>query len=183
MAYPTAPSDVRETLAKEQFMDSLVSSELRIRIKQARPKDLNDAVRHAVELEAYNRAERKQLEGEGYLRASSENMPESKTLNDSSQMAKDIESLKKIVSDLTSAVKGSETRHFPDINFQMQTNRCPVDPFLGAKPDASVSSVDLTDICNTIAHIIDIQITDHKVTRHLRNRISMMTAPERQCII
>ena len=59
LAYPKAPSDVRETLAKEQFMDALVNSEMRL--KQARPVDLNDAVRHAVELEAFYRAENKQL--------------------------------------------------------------------------------------------------------------------------
>ena len=61
LAYPKAPSDVRETLAKEQFVDALVNSEMRLKIKQARPVDLNDAVRHAVELEAFYRAESKQL--------------------------------------------------------------------------------------------------------------------------
>ena len=61
LAYPKAPSDVRETLAKEQFVDALVNSEMRLKIEQARPVDLNDAVRHAVELEAFYRAERKQL--------------------------------------------------------------------------------------------------------------------------
>ena len=67
LAYPTAPNDVRDTLAKEQFIDALHSSDMRLRVKQARPSDLNDAVRHAVELEAYNRAERRKQEGQGYL--------------------------------------------------------------------------------------------------------------------
>ena len=61
LAYPKAPSDVRETLAKEQFVDALVNSEMRLKIKQARPVNLNDAVRHAVELEAFYRAESKQI--------------------------------------------------------------------------------------------------------------------------
>ena len=61
LAYPTAPADDRETLAKEQFLDSLHSVELRIRTKQARPSSLNDAVRHAVEMEAYYKAEQKLL--------------------------------------------------------------------------------------------------------------------------
>ncbi|XP_053391746.1 uncharacterized protein LOC128554497 [Mercenaria mercenaria] len=69
LAYPSAPSDVRETLAKEQFIDSLISSDMRLRIKQARPTSLNDGVRHAVELEAFNKAERKTLDGQGYLRS------------------------------------------------------------------------------------------------------------------
>lgn len=40
LTYPKAPSDVRETLAKEQFVDSLVNSEMRLKIKQARPVNL-----------------------------------------------------------------------------------------------------------------------------------------------
>ena len=61
LAYPKAPSDVQETLAKEQFVDALVNSEMRLKIKQARPVDLNDAVRHAVEVEAFYREENKQM--------------------------------------------------------------------------------------------------------------------------
>ena len=38
-------------------MDALQDSEMRIRMKQARPKYLNDAIQLAVELEAYNIAE------------------------------------------------------------------------------------------------------------------------------
>ncbi|VDH90009.1 Hypothetical predicted protein, partial [Mytilus galloprovincialis] len=68
LAYPTAPLDVRETLGKEQFIDALVDSEMRLRIKQSQPKCLNDAVRLAVELEGYNKAEIKVREGRGYLR-------------------------------------------------------------------------------------------------------------------
>ena len=61
LAYPTSPVDVRETLAKEQFIDSLISMDMRLRVKQARPTSLNDSVCHAVELEAFNRAESQSL--------------------------------------------------------------------------------------------------------------------------
>ena len=81
LAYPTAPIDVRDTLAKEQFIDALHSSDMRLTVKQARPSDLNVAVRHAVELEAYNRAEKRKTEGEGYLRST--NAMEQKTSTDS----------------------------------------------------------------------------------------------------
>ena len=64
LAYATAPVDVRETLAKEHFIDCLHSSDIRLRIKQARPNSLNEVVRHAVELEAFVKAEKKQ-EGVG----------------------------------------------------------------------------------------------------------------------
>ncbi|XP_063431167.1 uncharacterized protein LOC134713784 [Mytilus trossulus] len=68
LAYPTAPLELRDTLAKEQFIDALVDSEMRLRIKQSRPKGLNDAIRLAVELEAYNKAESKTLNSIGHLR-------------------------------------------------------------------------------------------------------------------
>lgn len=66
LAYPSALSDVQETLAKEHFIDGLVSSDMRMRIKQAKLTSLNDAVQHAVELDAYNRAERTHQEQQGF---------------------------------------------------------------------------------------------------------------------
>ncbi|CAC5426549.1 unnamed protein product [Mytilus coruscus] len=50
---------------KEQFLDALVDSEMRLRIKQSRPKGLNDTIRLAVELEAYNKAEKTKYSGGG----------------------------------------------------------------------------------------------------------------------
>ena len=57
--YPKASSDIKETLSKDEFVDALVDSEMRIHIKQSRPSNLNEAIKLAAELEAYNRAERK----------------------------------------------------------------------------------------------------------------------------
>jgi hypothetical protein len=58
LAYPTASSDIRETLSKDQFVDALVA-EMQIRIKQSRPGNLNEAIKLAMELEAYHTAEHK----------------------------------------------------------------------------------------------------------------------------
>ena len=71
LAYASAPIDVRETLAKEQSIDCFHSSDMRLRIKQARPKRLNEAVRHAVELEAFVKAEKKH-EGSGFMRSTNQ---------------------------------------------------------------------------------------------------------------
>ena len=49
--YAIAPSDVRKTLAKEE---ALHSSEMRLRIKKSRPKNINEAVWLAVQLDAFN---------------------------------------------------------------------------------------------------------------------------------
>ena len=56
-AYPRAPGEVRETLAMEHFIDALVNSEIRIKIKKSRPQNLNTAVCLAVELETFYKAE------------------------------------------------------------------------------------------------------------------------------
>jgi hypothetical protein len=53
LAYLTVPESVRDTLAKQHFIEALADSEMRIRIKQSRPQNLNDAIRLAVELETY----------------------------------------------------------------------------------------------------------------------------------
>ncbi|CAC5398065.1 unnamed protein product [Mytilus coruscus] len=69
LIWPTrALLELRDTLAKEQFLDALVDSEMRLRIKQSRPKGLNDAIRLAVELEAYNKAESRTMKSMGHLR-------------------------------------------------------------------------------------------------------------------
>jgi hypothetical protein len=67
MAYPTAPNDAKERLVKEQFIDALLSSDMRLHIKQARPTNLNDVVRHTVELEAFNKADEKRGDCHGYI--------------------------------------------------------------------------------------------------------------------
>jgi transcription initiation factor IIF auxiliary subunit len=66
-AYPKAPAEVRETLSTEHFLDALVNSEMRIRIKQSRP-DLNQAICLAVELDALYKAEKKNEFGRAHLR-------------------------------------------------------------------------------------------------------------------
>lgn len=81
LAYATAPVDVRETLAKEQFIDCLHNSDMRLRIKKARPKSLNEAVRHAVELEAFNKAEKKH-EGTDFMRTTAQHVVETTKTQD-----------------------------------------------------------------------------------------------------
>ena len=38
--YPKTPAEIRETLSTEHFLDELVNSEMRIRIKQSRSANL-----------------------------------------------------------------------------------------------------------------------------------------------
>lgn len=58
LAYPSAPCEVTEMIAKDQFVAALTDFDMRLRIQQSRPKSLNEAIRLAVEIEAFCRAER-----------------------------------------------------------------------------------------------------------------------------
>jgi hypothetical protein len=62
-AYPNANYNMRETLALENFLDALDDSDLRWKVAQSRPRSMSDAVRIAVELEAYKKAERQRDRG------------------------------------------------------------------------------------------------------------------------
>lgn len=68
LAYPTAPREVTEMIAKDQFVDALIDFDMRLRIQQSRPKSLNDAIRLAVEIEAFSRAERQRRPNVGFAR-------------------------------------------------------------------------------------------------------------------
>lgn len=68
LTYPTSPRDVTKMIAKNQFIDALSDFDMRLRIQQSRPKSLNDAVRLAVEIEAFCRAERQRRHDVGFAR-------------------------------------------------------------------------------------------------------------------
>ena len=127
LSYPTAPRDVRETLAKEQFVDSLFDPDMRLKIKQSRPKNLDEAVRLAVELEAFNKAELSNKANRGHFRSTvQENQKETdKSVNDVREAMKHMESLMKsmenTIQGLTSEVdklKNSTGSVQPDIMYQ-----------------------------------------------------------------
>ena len=56
--YPSAPPDFLEILCRDHFIDALTDSDMRLRIQQGHPKTLDDATKLAVELDAFNLAEK-----------------------------------------------------------------------------------------------------------------------------
>lgn len=50
-AYPTTDQSVLNILALEQFIDALPDPDIRLRLKEARPPDINDAEIIAIRLE------------------------------------------------------------------------------------------------------------------------------------
>ena len=97
LAYPTASSDLKEVLATEQFLDGLCDSETRLKIKQARPSCLNDAIQRAVELEAFSRAEKRRTETVRWM--------EHKSSARSPKLEKLIEAMQKSISTLAREVR------------------------------------------------------------------------------
>ena len=60
-AYPSANYQLQETLPKEYFVDALNDGDIRWRVFQSRPVSLEDALRVAVELEAFQVAEKQRV--------------------------------------------------------------------------------------------------------------------------
>lgn len=57
LAYPTIEGELREELARDQFLDALDNREFRLKVRQFRPKKLDEAVEVACEIEAMEQAE------------------------------------------------------------------------------------------------------------------------------
>ena len=113
LAYPTAPSEVRETLGKDAFIDALVNSDMRLRIKQSRPENLNDAIRLAVELDAYFKTERR-----GDLR-----MIDNVSSAQSAQMTELVELMRKMQSKLDTLEKEVHDRSYNQDLAMQASNR------------------------------------------------------------
>ena len=55
-AYPDAPTELRDSLACDQFLDALGDADLQIAVRQARPSCLQDAFTGAMQIEAIRRS-------------------------------------------------------------------------------------------------------------------------------
>ena len=59
-----------DTLATDNFIDAILDLQMRLKIQQSRPEVFNEAVKVAVELEAFARAERQRQGNECVRRTS-----------------------------------------------------------------------------------------------------------------
>ncbi|XP_056014993.1 uncharacterized protein LOC130052872 [Ostrea edulis] len=126
LAYPTAPNDVRETLAKEQFIDARIDMDMRLRIKQARPRSLNDATRHAVELEAFVRSDKQRMESQTHLRhmVSDEPVQQNKTsVKREDELFRMISNMQKTIDELRSKVKDLKVNYVHPSNNSARDDR------------------------------------------------------------
>ena len=71
-AYPGANSNLIDTLALDHFIDSLLDSETRLRLRECSPKTIQEAETLAVKLEAQRMADKQRSKNVGSLSESSE---------------------------------------------------------------------------------------------------------------
>ena len=58
LAFPDVPPNLRDTMARDHFVDALSDPDVRWKVQQSRPKTLDEALTIAVELEAFVSADR-----------------------------------------------------------------------------------------------------------------------------
>ena len=113
LAYPELKRDVRERLSKGHFSDAIAEPEIRAGIFRAHPKDLDEAIRAALETEAYLEAERhrqgirkpatkftRKIQGDA---TPTESTPEGVT-----KLAQEIRDLGRLIKDLTHGIKDND---------------------------------------------------------------------------
>ena len=67
LAYPDMDSIAQDRLAKNHFTEALVDQRLRLAIFQTNPPTLDDAIRAAIEMESYYKAENLRLKGKNSI--------------------------------------------------------------------------------------------------------------------
>jgi len=66
LAHPQLPSSSRETIACDYFIDSLNDADFTLKVRERNPSSLDEALRIALELEAWIRNTNRQKSDDGY---------------------------------------------------------------------------------------------------------------------
>ena len=107
-AYPSAPMSLKETLSIENFIDALNDMETRLRLKQSKLLTLDETVRMAIELEAFQQAENEKFPGKNkkfvHSTKPSENL-------DHKQLTEKIENLEKQLQKLLEQSNNEVRKH------------------------------------------------------------------------
>ena len=124
-AYPSASQQLLDTLSLDHFIDAISDADIRLRLMESRPSDLNAAESLAIRLESYREAERQRSRT---VRAttstcSSDALPAERDIN---SLKQDLNSLATSVEKLKESVQGlNGSRHtssFARQNFGSRRN-------------------------------------------------------------
>ena len=111
-AYPAANSDLIDTLALDHFIDSLLDSEIRIRLRECSPKNIQEAETLAVKMEAQRIADWQRNKNMGSVAETS----------DKSDVSVEISKITQTISSLMDKVKKLQKDRDPEIsNIRVET--------------------------------------------------------------
>lgn len=99
-AYPTADQTSISILALDQFIDALPDPEMRLRLREAKPRDINEAEILAIRLETYRLADAQRVRTAHEI-TSNEIDPISSLKQDNQNLRKDLQSLTQEIRALT----------------------------------------------------------------------------------
>lgn len=105
-AYPTADTTIISILALDQFIDALPDPEMRLRLREAKPKDINEAEILAIRLETYRLADAQRTKSVYTIQSKAEYDPISTLKEDNQQLRDDLQSLTREIKTL---IKNSHT--------------------------------------------------------------------------
>ena len=100
-AYPGANSNLIDTLASDHFIDSLLDSETRLKLRKCSPKTIQEAETLAVKLEAQRMADKQRSKNVGSLSEASEK----------SEIGNDMKKIAETVSGLVESVEKLQNRN------------------------------------------------------------------------
>ena len=119
-AYPAANSDLIDTLALDHFIDSLLDSEIRIRLRECCPKTIQEAETLAVKMEAQRIADRQRSKAVGSV--TTESADDTGETDEMSKLAKTMNSLVDKVEKLQNRQGSRDFQHKGGNNSQNKAN-------------------------------------------------------------
>ena len=118
-SYPAANSDLIDTLALDHFIDSLLDSEIRIRLRECSPKTIQEAETLAVKMEAQRIADRQRNKAVGSVGETSE---KSDTTDEISKLTQTVNALMDKVENLQNRQRPRDFQPKGGNNPQNRTN-------------------------------------------------------------
>ena len=130
-ANPGVPLEIRENMAKDSFLDALNDRDLELSVFQSQPKSLQDALRIALEIEAFHRSREKRVPLRSVKQENESSLVQNDELVQSLQLR-----ISKLEEELKSVhVSKSETNSVPQVRDKTQkTNKSKVVCFYCDKP-------------------------------------------------
>ena len=122
-AYPRANAEILDVLGRDHFIDAIDDPDIRWRIYQAKPENLDGAICTAVEFEAYKAAEKQRVTNKRFIRDISSH-PKNLTTRDAKEDESILAKLQRQITDLQKQLQASRAKE--NAGGKQQVQRSPV---------------------------------------------------------